>query len=242
MSSTSRDILAQTFRRGQVEWALWKWFSAGSVSARPPAPFLTRIKRLLDIDRSGSVPVGAEKLPAAKFAFFDARAGGQGADVEYSPFNAFCLAIGLDLLDAGFSQQEVVFLLRHIEGQLKPQFLHALQYQPVSRTFREPEDIPGAPAVMIDGSLKADVRIFMVVNKVDISEQFAALHPGQPVIMKPDFAHGIDKLRDLLNRLDFNDRRAFVLEVANTAAHVTRHLVEAPSIRRGRPPGRGKPD
>ena len=217
MTDTSQDSSTRHYRRGQVEWALWQWFTAGEGADRPPAPFLTRVKRLLDIDRSGSVPIGAEKVPAAKFAFIDGRPGGHGADVEYSPFNAFCLAIGLDLLDAGFSQLEVVFLLRHIEGLLRPQFEQALRYPPVDRAFREPDDMPGVPVVDINGQPKADPRIFMVVNKVDISEQFTAINPGRPIIMKPDFVYGIDELRDRLNRLDYNDRRAFVLEIAHTA-------------------------
>ncbi len=238
MTNSIQHSSAQRYRRGQVEWALWQWFTSSEGSARPPAPFLTRIKRLLDIDRSGSVPIGAEKVPAAKFAFFDGRPGGHGADVEYSGFSAFCLAIGLDLLDAGFSQLEVVFLLRHIEGLLKPQFARALRYPPVPRIFREPEDMPEVPRVIVDGSLKADPRIFMVVNRIDISEQFASVQPGHPIIIKPDFVWGIDALRERLNRLDFNDRRAFVLEVAHTAIQITQHLAKAPIVKRGRPSGR----
>ena len=57
--------LEQTFKRGQVEWALWQLFAANSPSpARPPQAFLTRIKRLWELDRR----MGPE---APGYAFFD---------------------------------------------------------------------------------------------------------------------------------------------------------------------------
>src|SRR5215210_6499323 len=57
-------------------------------------------------------PKGTPVLP--RYAFYDAPPEGIGSDTEYSAFRVFCLAIGLDLLDAGFSQLEVAFLIRHI--------------------------------------------------------------------------------------------------------------------------------
>ena len=43
-----------TYKRGQVEWALWKYLSSQSKSSeKPPVKFETRIKRLLELDRAG---------------------------------------------------------------------------------------------------------------------------------------------------------------------------------------------
>ena len=42
-----------TYRRGQVEWALWRMSTIGRPAPAEPSPvFRNRIKRLLEIDRN----------------------------------------------------------------------------------------------------------------------------------------------------------------------------------------------
>ena len=57
-----------TYRRGQVEWALWRAFTlARSPGEGPPPIFKTRIKRLLDLDRDLDVSVfGANTIRPAR--------------------------------------------------------------------------------------------------------------------------------------------------------------------------------
>ena len=51
-----------TYRRGQVEWALWRAFTLARSSGEGPPPiFRTRIKRLLDLDRDLDVSVFGAK-------------------------------------------------------------------------------------------------------------------------------------------------------------------------------------
>ena len=58
-----------TYKRGQVEWALWRAFTmARSPDDGPPPIFKTRIKRLLDLDRDlDAATFGAS--PPCDFAF-----------------------------------------------------------------------------------------------------------------------------------------------------------------------------
>ncbi len=229
-----------TYRRGQVEWALWRWFADVQGDDLPPKPFLTRIKRLLEIDRSDSVPRGAETVPVVRFAFIDQAPANKGTDVEFSAFNAFSLAFGLDMLDAGFNQSEVVFVLRYIRNELEQEYERALKRPPTPRMFALAEDMPDLPSFEEKGIRKADARIFMILNKVEIVERFptwkAKGTKEAPLISKPIFRHGIKALRDEIHELGHNHRRALVFEIAHTAVIVTNLLKKAPEIKRGRRP------
>ena len=92
----------ECYKRGQVEWALWRFFLQGrQVGPEQQKVFLTRIKRLLELDRGEDLGAKTE-TPHARFAFADAAPEGKGTDADFRPFNAFCLALALDLLDTGF--------------------------------------------------------------------------------------------------------------------------------------------
>lgn len=97
----------KSYRRGQVEWALWQVKSGRKTTPAPPE-FLTRIRRLLDIDRAEP----ADERPFAPYAFSDAAPDGKGGEAAFQPLDALMLWLGLDLLEMGFKQQEVVTLLR----------------------------------------------------------------------------------------------------------------------------------
>lgn len=235
MRSVIADASQAMFRRGQVDWALWQWFVAGKSAPRePPSTFLIRIKRLIEIDRKGRLPRGTHHLSVPRYAFFDEPPEGTGADMKYSPLSVFCLAIGLDLLDAGFSQFEVAFLIRGIRPFLAPQYQWALNHPP-SVLGPIPHEDPREPFILRNRLKLADRRIFMLVNKVDISEQFSQTFKT-PIILEPQFYHGLEALLMGLDKLDYNDRRAFVLEIAHTAVQVSKLLLEAPMVKRGRQP------
>ena len=86
-----------TYKRGQVEWALWRAFTlARSPGDGPPPIFKTRIKRLLDLDRDlDAAAFGAS--PPCDFAFVAPAEGGSGVEAQYTAFDVFCLALALDL-------------------------------------------------------------------------------------------------------------------------------------------------
>src|ERR1700682_2370235 len=123
----------QTFRRGQVEWALWRYLTLDRpASTEPPLVFHTRIKKLLDIDRTWSR--SSDKVGAATAAFRGTSLAGSGTDVVYTAFDAFCLAVALDLLSAGFKQQEVTLLMSRLRFTLREPFEEALKDPPARTT------------------------------------------------------------------------------------------------------------
>ena len=229
-----------TYRRGQVDWALWRQFTAERVPASKEAPrvFSTRIKRLLDIDRTME-PVDPA---ASRFAFIEGEPPGKGTEVAFSAFDAFCLAVGLDMLDAGFKQSEVVFVIKHIRPDLeqhharilarpcRPDRMHSL-----SEHFL---DMPSFPNDQ--GTAIADWRVFLILRRVEFVETLHVpkdhpIPPKTPLFMEPVYVDGTTGLAAYLNDQMWQYRKAYIAEIAKPATLTTGFLEQAPEIRRGRP-------
>ena len=210
-----QEIAGQRFQRGQVDHALWALI--GPDQSPPPPLFLGRIRKLLDIDRESVVLAGATIAGAAPHAFHDAGLPGQGTEMQFSAFDVFCLAIGLDLLDLGFKQAEIVFLLRHIRRDLAIKFGEVLESPPAGRMRQEDDN-----------------RVYMAVGKVEIAERTG---PGraQPIILKPQFARGLEGVSEIVDRLGPSERKLILLEIGNTAVCLCNHLSQAPAPPKGRP-------
>jgi hypothetical protein len=98
------------YRRGQVEWALWRLKAGEETRQSAPSPFLSRIKRLLDVDRT--LIEAPRPRGSSAFAFSSAPPGGRGENAAFSKSDALILWLALELLELGFKQQEVVQQLR----------------------------------------------------------------------------------------------------------------------------------
>ena len=228
-----------TYRRGQVDWALWRQFTAERVAASKEAPrvFSTRIKRLLDIDRTME-PVDPA---ASRFAFKEGEPPGKGTEVAFTAFDVFCLAVGLDMLDAGFKQSDVVFVLKHIRTQLEHRHAHILS-QPCrpDRAFSLAENYTKMPSFLDDqGTAIADWRVFLILKRVEFVETLHVpkdqpIPPKTPLFMEPVFVDGIDGLAAYLNDQMWPFRKAYIAEIVKPASLTTGFLKWAPEIHRGR--------
>jgi hypothetical protein len=229
----------QTYGRGQLEWALWHSFAgAGSHSEVVPPIFRTRIKRLLEIDRALKLS-NAEVPPEADYAFapFPSSESGEAA---YSAVDAFGLAIALDLLDAGFKQAEIVFLMRYLRPELQKRFPKLLELPSlIDRQRRRAQDHPDLPSYEDGGCRYADGRLFVILQKVELTEIIppaSGRHHAEPIVPEPVFCAGVTALgAELYDMMPDRRRTVTVLEVAATAQAVQTFLEEAPVIRRGRP-------
>lgn len=228
-----------TYGRGQVEWALWRAFvRSGNRHAEVPKNFLARIKRLLEIDRELDLS-DRELRPDTEFAFV-APPVKRGGDVAFSPFDTFCLAVALDLMDGGYKQSEVVFLMRYLRAGLEARFPAMLEAPRLNarRRFRA-SDYPDLPVEMRNGTAYADGRLFLVIKKYEITEALASpewTDEDDPLFLQPQFCSGVAELAEALSdALPDHRRIATVVELAATAQAVSAFLDQAPEIRRGRP-------
>lgn len=232
-----------TYRRGQVEWALWRAFTlARSPGDGPPPIFKTRIKRLLDLDRDLDVAaLGA--APSSAFAFVEPTDGGSGTEAQYTSFDAFCLALALDLLDVGFKQGEIVFLMRHLRAPLED-WCPDLLARPslIDRQRLLAKDHPKLPRLERGGGKAplADARVFVILNRIEMTEVLALPLPrrkGSPaVFLEPVFCEGVAALQARLDVLmPLHRRTVITLEIAAVAQAVSVFLDAAPLVPRGRP-------
>jgi hypothetical protein len=234
----------ETYKRGQVEWALWRSFALLELPVpNPPKVFLTRVKRLLETDREAEQMARQANGPPADFAFSSAKSEGQGVDALFTAFDALCLALALDLVDMGFKPSEVVLLLRHSRPELERRFNTILTNPPPKRVKQPPttnlyELFYGRsePRPWIDH------RVFWVIQKVELKEIYRE-EPGRrgkakiPVVIASRFYRGSSDLfkeLDLMNSSErWGFRRALVLEIAYLAVGLVTLLAQAPATRRG---------
>jgi len=231
---------ATTYRRGQVDWALWREFTAERFGAPEVASpvFSTRIKRLLDIDRKMEPADPA----ASRFAFLEGEPPGKGTEVAFTAIDAFCLAVGLDMLDAGFKQSEVVFVLQHIRPALEQHHARILA-RPCrpDRAQSLAENFLNMPAFLDDqGNAIADWRVFLILKRVEFVETLHVpkdrpIPPKTPLFMKPVFVDGIAGLAAYLNAQMWPYRKGYVAEIAKPVTLTAGFLEQAPEIHRGRP-------
>lgn len=227
-----------SYGRGQVEWALWRSFTIRSMTARQEVPkiFRTRIKRLLEIDRHFDFGE-AEDPPEAGYAF--APLADESGEIAYRAVDVFCLAIALDLLDAGFQQSEVVFLMRYLRPELERRFPELLKPPSlIERQRHRAKDYPHLPAYDERGQRYADRRLFMVVRKVEMKEVGTPKYREPyrlPVFLEPLYCKGLSELTETLDELLTQRRTATVVELGTNAQAVTAFLKQAPVIQRGRP-------
>jgi len=222
-----------TYRRGQLEWALWQLSTIGRPAADEPSSiFRNRIKRLLEIDRERLKERGRK---GKELAFSSDKPEGTGIDVVFSAYDGFILALGLDLLRMGFVQSEVASLMHFLRPRLGDTFSRILRNAPGPE--RRSLATGAARATIRPGD---DRRVFLVIERVEISEEFPAFAQGktgreQAFYKEPKICRGLQEVTDELDRMDQVFRRALVLDLAYTASNVSRFLAGAPEIKRGRP-------
>jgi len=179
--------------------------------------FLTRIKRLLELDRQ---PLDSK---ATTMAFSSSNQPlGKGSEATFSGFDVFCICLALDLLDLGFKQSEVVFFLRHTRKDIQEIYGEILKTSKVHGGNRY--------------GINKDNGVFMIIRKIELKELFPLIpkeHKG-PVISPPEFCFGskefMGKTLDTANRY----RKFIVIELAKIAALLNDFLPQSPVRTRGR--------
>jgi hypothetical protein len=117
-----------SYKRNQVEEAIGRIVAPNC--EKPPSELRTRIKRLLDLDRSIGRKVRAKEVEEANFGFFSGEAPGTGADVSFSEYEAFALFNGLRIMNHGWPQSFAVLIMRRVRVDLEREHARILQQDP----------------------------------------------------------------------------------------------------------------
>ncbi len=171
------------FKRNQVEEAIAIVLEPGS--AKPSSETHTRLKRLLETDRS----LGRSKRSAdperANFAFHSMDAPGRGLENWFTGYEAFALLTGLRLMRDGWPQGLAVAALRRVRPDLERHQARILRQDPTvlfNQALLWQHAKPGDLAVSnID-------PVFLVINSKDQGDRVvanpAAICQGQAELMR----------------------------------------------------------
>jgi hypothetical protein len=116
------------YKRNQVEEAISRTF--GEQSARPSSELRTRLKRLLEMDRSLGRNARSADPELANYAFYSSDSPGRGVEVWFSNYEAFALMTGLRLLQHRWPQSFPVAVLRRLRPQLEREHARILKQDP----------------------------------------------------------------------------------------------------------------
>ncbi|MEQ9448006.1 MAG: hypothetical protein RLN70_03755, partial [Rhodospirillaceae bacterium] len=83
---------------------MWRAMRQTGAALEAPPRFRTRIKRLLEIDRAGTVN-------ETQHAFSADQPTGKGTEAQFTALDVFCLGVALDLQNLGLNQSEAVFVV-----------------------------------------------------------------------------------------------------------------------------------
>ena len=104
-----------SYKRNQIEEAIARIFDPNC--REPPSDLRTRIKRLLELDRSMGRKVRSKDPEEGNFAFFSEAAPGTGVDISFSEYEAFALINGLRIMNHGWPQSFAVSIMRQVRDR-----------------------------------------------------------------------------------------------------------------------------
>ncbi len=136
------------------------------------------------------------------------------------------MALALTFLDAGFKQSDVVFILRHIKGQLRDPYDRARTSPPELREVVAASDRPMSP-VDPENPVLADPSIFMLLQKVEMRECWPGDNIPDPLILGPTFCYGIAQLTQVMRTLGWQRPSRMVVELADMVLLINRHIGRA---------------
>jgi hypothetical protein len=117
-----------SYKRNQIEEAIARIFDPKC--QKPPSELRTRIKRLLELDRSIGRKVRSKDPEEANFAFFSEKAPGTGSDISFSEYEAFALLNGLRIMNHGWPQSFAVSTMRRVRFDLEREHARILRQDP----------------------------------------------------------------------------------------------------------------
>lgn len=110
-----------SYKRNQVEQAIGMVLER---SQEPSTELRTRLKRLLETDRSHGRIKRSSDPTLSNYAFFSTDAPGSGVEIWFSKYEAFALLIGHHVMQNGWPQGFAVSLLRQARSEMEKE--HAL--------------------------------------------------------------------------------------------------------------------
>ena len=117
-----------SYKRNQIEEAIARIVAPNCEQL--PSELRTRIKRLLELDRSIGLKRRSKDAEEANFGFFSEEAPGTGADISFSEYEAFALLNGLRIMQHGWPQGFALSIMRRNRLDLEREHARILRQSP----------------------------------------------------------------------------------------------------------------
>jgi hypothetical protein len=132
-----------SYKRNQIEEAIARIVAPNC--EKPPSDLRTRIKRLLELDRSIGRRRRSNDAERANFGFFSEEAPGTGADISFSEYEAFALINGLRIMQHGWPQGIAVSIMRRVRLDLEREHARILRQDPAKLFDQQAIDATARP-------------------------------------------------------------------------------------------------
>jgi hypothetical protein len=210
------------YKRNQIEEAIARLFDPNC--REPPSDLRTRIKRLLELDRSMGRKVRSKDPEEGNFAFFSEEAPGTGADIMFSEYDAFALLNGLRILEHHWPQSFAVSTMRRVRPDLEREHARILRQRP-EELFDQQRILASARegTIAVSNTDPVFLTIASMAEGAPDEDQTAPL---------PAVCHGWDELREFSRAVGASSLTTF--EVATLAHRLHQELIKTEPRRRGR--------
>jgi hypothetical protein len=209
-----------SYKRNQIEEAIAR--ISVSNYQRPPSELRTRIKRLLELDRSMGRKLRSKDPEEANFAFFSEEAAGTGVDISFAEYDAFALLNGLRIMGHGWPQGFAVAIMRRVRPTLESEHVRILTQDPDGLFDQE-----AVRAKAREGDIYLDNTdpVFVVLA----SRAHVADEPQAPLAA---VCRGLAKVGEFSRNVA--TRSVTTFEVVTLAHRLHQELIKAKPRRRGR--------
>jgi hypothetical protein len=208
-----------SYKRNQIEEAIARIFVPNC--QEPPSELRTRIKRLLELDRSIGRELRSKDAERANFGFFSEEAPGTGAVISFSEYEAFALLNGLRIMKHGWPQSFAVSIMRSVRLDLEREHARILRQDPdklfdqqVIRARARPGDIA------VDNTDPVFLTIASKAQRAPDESPLSAV------------CHGMEKVSEFSRNVDASSVTMF--ELASLAHTLHEELMKTEPRRRGR--------
>ena len=187
----------------------------------------TRIKRLLDLDRSIGRKLRSKDPEEGNFAFFSEEAPGTGADISFSEYDAFALLNGLRIMVHSWPQSFAVAIMRRIRPALEREHALILRQDPEKLFDWEAIRAGARPGdIYVDNT---DPVFFVIASKAEREADEPQLAPFSAV------CRGRNKVSEFSRHVGASSVTMF--ELVTLAHRLHQELMKTKPRRRGREGG-----
>lgn len=209
------------YKRNQVEEAISRLHA--EIELKPSSDLRTRLKRLLNLDRSLGRGLRDPDPARANYAFYSANAPGKGMEVLFSEYEAFALSLGIRLLEGQWPQSFVVDTMRRSRPDLEREHRRILRLD--EKVLFDVQLIQQQESGFYQGANSAP-SFLLIVSDVGVSGQKRSSGP-YPKIFK-------DHRAAFRFQLEEAGRSCTWCELVTPAWNLHRHLADSIPRQRGR--------